>query len=572
MAFGSLCSYAYSKFSASNDQEDLIRATKNSFKAEHSNLLNLTSQIALFTDKNNNQTAEAFKNIQSMFDQVQEVQNNYTTLLHDYYFGNMRLWLSLSRLTDILSRSIEVQYLTHIVDACNSNQFSHVLDAEKLYEDIQQYEFLHLKPANFSVVPFKMQQLYTMKLFKCAYNKRKNSIIISLNLPIRSRSVRNVKMVNYQSVPFLKNESICEFSSFPDTLFSWKEQDTFVYARLSTISPGVCSIDSPTCFIPEESIHILTQSPCLHSITFGSDLVSHSNACRMKCRPFTSTEPFVYKLDSANMVILNATEIEVNCPNYNHQFTVKEPLGTLGIMLSCECILKLNNKIIHLVGSALCHKAIPEFPLYSMLVPYLWTNLSNAFVKSVSFDKEIFSPVKYLDLHDILHNQLFPQPVRYTIPQLSLDAFEHLRTNHPFYSSILFVIWDGLLTLTVIMLWCSVMGNRGVAFMTLPQTRAMVLPNATVASVVDSTHVLMNYKYFNLFLVLLVVVDIFILVCVTTLMVSIILKCCTCHWPCRKRTSDSTVQFRKRLARHNDDTETLKSVPLYPTGLGRLAS
>ncbi len=147
-----------------------------------------------------------------------------------------------------------------------------------------------------------------------------------------------------------------------------------------------------------------------------------------------------------------------------------------------------------------------------------------------------------------------------------MSAFDHLSTYHPYYSTLLFIIWDSLMTCTLLLLWCTVMGNRGVGFLAVP-THAMINPNAT--DPVHSTHMLMNYKYFNIFLILIVVVDLFILCCVITIISCILQRCCTFHCPRRTRKGDMSVHFRnKQSSSNHDETVELKPIPLYPSVLG----
>lgn len=88
-----------------------------------------------------------------------------------------------------------------------------------------------------------------------------------------------------------------------------------------------------------------------------------------------------------------------------------------------------------------------------------------------------------------------------------LLQMEH--SNGPFYSTLLFIIWDVFLSFAILILWCMVMGNQGIAFMAVPQARSVVIPtNGTVS--IQYTNFLMHYKYFSMFLILVVIVDLII--------------------------------------------------------------
>lgn len=117
--------------------------------------------------------------------------------------------------------------------------------------------------------------------------------------------------------------------------------------------------------------------------------------------------------------------------------------------------------------------------------------------------------------------------------------------------------------------------------MAIPQVaHSLVIP--TTASFANSSvtidqahHVLMNAKYFSIFLILLVIVDFILLICITSLVICIIHKCCTCHCPKRRnKRQDLSVRFqadRSRTSRSrtgsDEQIEILRKAPSAPPPL-----
>lgn len=141
----------------------------------------------------------------------------------------MRTLMVQSKLVDLFSRNMELTYLLDIISSCNEHRLSNVLDAQQIFDIIIDFDFI-LKQQNYGVALLTVQQLYTVKLYNCYNIKDSNQIIINHSLPVRSRAIRTIRAINFQTIPFLKNDSICEFENFLDTIIYWKMHDVFYLA------------------------------------------------------------------------------------------------------------------------------------------------------------------------------------------------------------------------------------------------------------------------------------------------------------------------------------------------------
>lgn len=99
------------------------------------------------------------------------------------------------------------------------------------------------------------------------------------------------------------------------------------------------------------------------------------------------------------MVLLNATGVQVACPNHDIEFTIREQLRALGIILACGCQLAINQKTLTSVNATACQRSITTMALYSMLIPYKCSNLNTSFIKSQTLDVDLMSPQKFLNVY-----------------------------------------------------------------------------------------------------------------------------------------------------------------------------